>query len=163
MDILCLKLSRANGTLSKLRHFAPLKTCLSVYYTILYSHLLHGCPAWSYAKEINIDRVNKPQKRCIRILTFSDFNLHTSDLSPKLKLFKVQDNFTLLYLELCKAYKVFHLGKNLGRESKGVRGCDLKNLWKWSTKNIFFFIFDIYYAAWKFVKYIMSYTDMHHW
>ena len=95
MDILCLKLSRANGTLSKLRHFAPLKTCLSVYYTILYSHLLHGCPAWSYAKEINIDRVNKLQKRCIRILTFSDFNLHASGLFPELKLLKVQDKFTL--------------------------------------------------------------------
>ena len=27
----------------------------------------------------------------------------------------------------------------------------------------FFFVFDIYYTAWKIVKYIMSYIDMHHW
>ena len=28
IDILCSKLSRANGILSKLRNFSPLKTCL---------------------------------------------------------------------------------------------------------------------------------------
>ena len=55
-----------------LRHFAPLKTCLLVDYSIFYSHLLQDCLAWSYPKEINTDRVNKLQKRCIRILSFSD-------------------------------------------------------------------------------------------
>ena len=52
-DIFCSKLSRANGIVSKLRLFAPLKTCLSVYYPIFYSHPLHDCPAWSCTKEIN--------------------------------------------------------------------------------------------------------------
>ena len=65
--------------------------------------------------------------------------------------------------ELGKVYKAFDLAQNLERESKGVRGCSLKNLWKWPTKNVFFFIFNIFYAAWKIVKYIMPYTDMHHW
>ena len=62
IDILCSKLSRANGILSKLRRFAPLKTCLSVYDSIFYSHLFHGCLPWSYTKEINIYRVDKLQK-----------------------------------------------------------------------------------------------------
>ena len=54
--------------------------------------------------------------------------------------------------------------QNLRRKSKGVRGRGLKTLWKWATEHSFFvFIFDIYYIAWKIVKYIMSYTDMHHW
>ena len=57
--------------------------------------MLHGCLVWSYTKEINIDRVNKLQERCIRILTFSDFNSHTIDLFAKLKMLKVQDVFTL--------------------------------------------------------------------
>ena len=39
--------------------------------------------------------VNKLQKRCIRILTFSDFNSHTIDLSAKLKMLKAQNIFTL--------------------------------------------------------------------
>ena len=54
--------------------------------------------------------------------------------------------------------------QNLERKSKSARGHGLDTLWKWATKNGFFlFIFDIYYAAWKIVKYIMSYTDMYHW
>ena len=44
------KLSRANGILSKLRHFAK-QTLVSVYYSILYTHLLYGCPVWSLTKK----------------------------------------------------------------------------------------------------------------
>ena len=49
------KLSRANGILSKLRHFAPKKTLVSVYYSIFYSHLLYGCPVWSLTKKEHLD------------------------------------------------------------------------------------------------------------
>ena len=41
------KLSRANGILSKFRHFAPLSTLISVYSSIFHSHLIYGCPVWS--------------------------------------------------------------------------------------------------------------------
>ena len=40
VQYLSTKLSRANGILSKLRHSAPLETCLQVYYAIFYSHLI---------------------------------------------------------------------------------------------------------------------------
>ena len=36
------KLSRANGIVSKLRHNAPIDTCLQVYYAIFYSHVIYG-------------------------------------------------------------------------------------------------------------------------
>ena len=41
------KLSRANGILSKLRHFTSKETLLSVYYAIFYSHMTYGCLVWS--------------------------------------------------------------------------------------------------------------------
>ena len=37
---LSIRLSKANGILSKLRHFVPLSTLISVYYAIFYSHLV---------------------------------------------------------------------------------------------------------------------------
>ena len=52
--------------------------------------MLQSCLAWSYTKEMNIDWGNKLQKRCIGILTFSDFTLHTIDLFADLKWLKVQ-------------------------------------------------------------------------
>ena len=40
------KLSRANGILAKLRHNAPINTCLQVYYAIFYSHVIYGSAMW---------------------------------------------------------------------------------------------------------------------
>lgn len=71
------------------------KTCLSVYYSIFYLELLHGCLAPSETREINIDQGEKIQKRSVQVLTFSDINSHTTDLFAKLKLLEVQDFFTL--------------------------------------------------------------------
>ena len=41
------KLSRTNGILSKLRHYVPKKTMLSVYYALFYSHITYGSFVWS--------------------------------------------------------------------------------------------------------------------
>lgn len=94
-NLFCSKLSRVNDILSKLRYFSPIKTCLSAWYSNFYSLLLQGCLAWFYAKEININWVNKLQKHCIWILTFSDFNSHTNDLFARLKLLNAKDVFAL--------------------------------------------------------------------
>ena len=78
---LCTKLSRANGILSKLRHNAPLEVCLQVYYAIFYSHLIYGCNIWGLtAIDDNLKKIEVLQKKCIRIMTFSDFRCHTTPL-----------------------------------------------------------------------------------
>ena len=85
------KLSRANGILSKLRHNAPIETCLQVYYAIFYSHLIYGCNVWGLSTEENLNKIEILQKKCLRIMTFSDFNSHTNQLFIDLKLLKVRD------------------------------------------------------------------------
>ena len=75
---LSVKLNRVNGILSKLRHNAPLDVCLQIYYALFYSHLSYGCGIWGLTTKSNIDIINNVQKRCIRIITFSDFQAHKS-------------------------------------------------------------------------------------
>ena len=82
------KLSRAKGILSKLRHNAPIETCLQVYYAIFYSHLIYGCNIWGLTEE-NLNKIEVLQKKCLRIMTFSTFNSHTNQLFIDLKLVKV--------------------------------------------------------------------------
>ena len=94
------KLSRANGILSKLRHNAPLETCLQVYYSIFYSHLIYGCSIWGLMTEENLNKIEILQKECIRILTFSDFNSHTNPLFIELELLKVRDIIRCQQLKL---------------------------------------------------------------
>ena len=81
-----VKLSRVNGILSELRHNAPLDVCLQIYYALFYSHLSYGCGIWGLTTKSNIDIINNVQKRCIRIITFSDFQAHTNQLVIDLKL-----------------------------------------------------------------------------
>ena len=92
---LCSTLHRANKIISKLRHFLEKKLCIPVYYAIFYSHLLYGCLVWSYSKQDNIDCIRKLQKRCVRILSFSDFNGHTNALFFEFKLLKIVDIFVM--------------------------------------------------------------------
>ena len=74
------KLSRANGILSKLRYSSPIGVRLLVYYAIFYSHLIYGCNLWGFTSEENIKKIEVLQKKCLRIMTFSDFDCHSNPL-----------------------------------------------------------------------------------
>ena len=102
------KLSRANGILSKLWHYASTEICLQVYYAIFYSHLIYGCNIWGLTSEENLKKIEILQKRCIRIMTFSDSRNYTNPLFIKLKVFKVCEiiklqQFKILYEFLCNS------------------------------------------------------------
>ena len=84
------KLSRANGILSKLWH-ASIEICLQVYYVIFYSHLIYGCNIWGLTSDENLKKIEILQKRCIRIMTFSDSRSYTNPLFIKLKVLKFHE------------------------------------------------------------------------
>ena len=94
------KLSRANGILSKLRHNASIETCLQVYYAIFYSHVIYSCNVWGLTSEENIKKIEVLQKKCLRIMTFSDFNSHTTPLFMNLKLLKIREIIKIHQLKL---------------------------------------------------------------
>ena len=93
------KLSRANGILSKLRHNAPLTTCLQVYYALFYSYLSYGCAIWGLTSKYNINTINNLQNKCLRIIT-SDFCCHTNQIFIDLRLLKENDIISTQQLKL---------------------------------------------------------------
>ena len=95
---MCKKLSRANGILSKLRHNTHREVCLIVYYAIFFSHLIYGCNIWGLTTEENLKKVEVLQRKCVRIITFSDFDSHANTLFIDLKLLKVRDVFFYTYI-----------------------------------------------------------------
>ena len=60
-----------------------LKKHVYQYIFLYFTHVLYGCLVWSYSN----------RKRCIRIITYSEFTQHTGPLFSKLKLLKVKDIF----------------------------------------------------------------------
>ena len=102
---LCQRLSRASGILSKLRHLAPISVCLNVYYALFYSHLNYCCNVCGITSDINLDKVYKLQKKCVRILTFSDSYSHSNPSFIDLKILKAHEVIKLQQLKLAYEYK----------------------------------------------------------
>ena len=88
---LCSKLSSANGVISKLRYFLPLSTLIQIYYALFFSHLNYSCQIWGQNFNHNVERMFILQKRCLRLITFSDFNAPSSKIFARLNLLKVSD------------------------------------------------------------------------
>ena len=99
------KLSRANGILSKLRYNAPKTVCISVYYSIFYSHINYGNSVWTLTSEENLNSIRILQKKCLRIMNFSEFNAHTNELFSIDKLLKLDDVIEFNQLKIIFEYK----------------------------------------------------------
>jgi len=96
-----VKLSRANGILSRLKHFLPLNTLLRIYHAIVSPHLSYGILLWGY----NCTNVIKLQKKSIRIVNNKKYNSHSEPLFKLNRVLKVTDTLSLrilmFYYRLC--------------------------------------------------------------
>ena len=71
----------------------------TLYHAIFYSHLNYGCTVWGLSHDKYVDIICILQKKCMQIITFSDFNRHTNALFTNLKILKV-DNIIKLILTI---------------------------------------------------------------
>ena len=85
---LCKMLAPTHGILSKLRHYVPQKTCISVYFSLLYLFILYGSLVWQFFSKNNINKVFILPKKCLRKTTFSFYKDHSDSLFEDLKLLK---------------------------------------------------------------------------
>ena len=101
------KLSKSNGIISKLRHFLPKDTLLTLYYSLFQSHLTYGLQAW-FSSRSSISRLVSLQKSAVRLMTFSPFRSHTEPLFLNLKILRLHElyfyfNSLLTYKTLTKS------------------------------------------------------------
>ena len=90
-DILTKKLKRANGMLSKVRHYVPRDKLRSIYYAIFSSHMIYGCQTWGQNRNGHLNKIIKLQDRALRIINFRDFNDNPSPLYKNNEILKFQD------------------------------------------------------------------------
>ena len=55
IDTILLKISRAVGLLSKLRHFVPFRTLISIYHSLIAPYLRYGLIAWGQASKSHVN------------------------------------------------------------------------------------------------------------
>ena len=91
IEILAKILSRTNGLLLKLSYYVSKKTLTSIYYILFQSYIVYGSTVWSFTSQKNMNKIFVLQKKCTRLLTFSDYGEHTSPIFKYLKVLKLQD------------------------------------------------------------------------
>ena len=103
------KLARALGMLSKVRHYVQESELKNIYHAIFESHLRYGCQVWflSSSKAIK-NKIEKLQKKALRIISFSDFRDSSSPLFKKWKILKISD---IVELQNCLLSHSFLNGK----------------------------------------------------
>ena len=65
------KLQRANGALSKIRHYVPHYTLLNIYHSIFSSHMRYACQVWGLRNTTTTHRILTLQKSALRLISFN--------------------------------------------------------------------------------------------
>ena len=91
INYVCNKLKRANGALSKLRHYVNEKTLTSLYYSLFHSHVSYAAKIWGQRQTVPAHRVLILQKQALRIMSFSDFRAHSFPLFLRFKFLSFSD------------------------------------------------------------------------
>ena len=87
MNQLSKKISRNIG-IAKMRYYVPQNILKQLYYCLIYPNLTYGILVWGNAYENSIKNVVILQMKVIRIIHFSEYNSHTSELFKNLELEK---------------------------------------------------------------------------
>ena len=106
---LATKLQRANGVLSKIRHYVPLNSLINIYHGIFASHIRYACQLWGLRDNSVTHRILTLQKTALRLITFSDPRSPSSPIFAQLKLLKLFDLVEVLNILLVH----HHLNQNL--------------------------------------------------
>ena len=78
--------------LSKVRHYVKKAELKNIYHAIFESHLRYGCQIWFLSStQLVREKLEKLQKKALRIMSFSDFKEPSSPLFKEWRILKIKD------------------------------------------------------------------------
>ena len=75
--------------ISKFRHYVITDILISIYYSLVYGHLIHGIEIWCLTYATYLKSIM--QKKAIRIMSFSDPRSHSQAIFKSLDIVKFHD------------------------------------------------------------------------
>ena len=109
IEHLCSQLSKGLYILKNSKNYIPNWARKMLYYSFFYSHITYGLLLWGpMCTKANHKRIEKSQKRAVRLINNTNYNAHTNPLFKASKILKFED---CVQLELCKQGAKF--SKNL--------------------------------------------------
>lgn len=89
IDKIRTKISKITGVMNRIKHQVSSKILLTIYNSLILSHLHYGILCWGFSGH----KLFKSQKKAIRVVCKEKYNAHTDNLFKKLKLLKIEDIF----------------------------------------------------------------------
>ena len=100
LDMLANKVSKYTGILNKLKHYLPIYTLRTLYFSMINSNLNYGILVWGFSCQ----RLIKLQKKAIRIISRNKYNAHTGPIFKTLDILTLDDLFKLNALKFYYKY-----------------------------------------------------------
>ena len=85
------KLNKTIGILYRLKNLCPDSVLMSLYFSLIHSHLSYGLLIWGTARDNVTDQIFKLQKRAIRVITRSSYLAATSPLFKNKRILALPD------------------------------------------------------------------------
>ena len=96
------RLSKTAGILYRIKNYVPKNILVTIYNSLFQSHLTYCTPCWGFGP---IARLKILQKKCIRTITNSKYNAHTTKLFYETDKLKLDDIFKLNCLKVYYKFK----------------------------------------------------------
>ena len=100
-DKIGLKLSRVIGLLRRLQHILPPYILITIYHSLIHSHLNYGLLLWGCCN----GRIANLQKKAIRVVAYRPYIAHTSPIFKELNIMKLSDIYTTQLHKLLYRYE----------------------------------------------------------
>ena len=107
IDILSNKLAKCAGVLNKLKRLLPIHILRTLYFSMAQSRMMYGILAWGF----DYYRIEKLQKRFVRIISSSKYNAHSEPLFKVLDILKIEHLFSQSCLKFVYKFKKCQLPK----------------------------------------------------
>lgn len=125
VDKLSTKLNKTKYAISRLKSEIPLDSLLTVYYSLVYSHLSYNVILWGYS--VNSSRIFIAQKRIVRTM----FNLPPRESCRPYFIFHKILTFPCIYILRCLLFiknNIAHLRKNSSFHNYGTRNANFLSI-----------------------------------
>ena len=109
IDFLSNKLAKCAGVLNKLKRFLPIHILKTLYFSMAQSRMVYGILTWGF----DYYRIEKLQKRLVRIISSSKYNAHSETLFKVLDILKIEHLFSQSCLKFVYKFKKCQLPKYL--------------------------------------------------
>jgi hypothetical protein len=105
-NLVCSKVAKSNYIINKAKNILPTGALKTLYFALVHPHLLYCLPVYGCTSAKNITKIEKMQKRAVRVITKSSYMAHTAPLMQKLKILPFKQ--LILYTQSLLVHSIYY-------------------------------------------------------